>query len=127
MARFIIAVTFVLCVGCMPSGMDTTPPANVAGTNAIRKKIGIRQIHKKWKFYIREFNCEKWQSSNRLVKNVQYSEGAEHASILWEQDYYYGAGWLRDPDGEKVPEQVVVSYDYGQSRFFRERAGSKHS
>ena len=119
MSRWLIVSTFVLFAGCSLTEVDTVPPTNVASTNAVRKAIGIRQIQKNWKFYIREFDCEKWQAGNSLVKIVQLSgTEEEHAPVLWEQDYYYGTGWLRDPDGDKMKEQVVVSHDYTQSRFF---------
>ena len=55
---------------------------------------------------------------NNLVKVVQRSGAEEHAAILWEQDYYYGSGGLRDGDGIVAKERVVVSYDYDQGRFF---------
>ena len=54
---------------------------------------------------------------------MQRSGPEEHAPLLWEQDYYYGTGWLHDPDGIKMQEQVVVSYDYNQARFFVDYVG----
>ena len=95
MHRFSIALVFVLCVGCSQSAIDTTPPTNIAATNAVRKAIGIRQIQSSWNFYNREFDCEKWSLGNNLAKVVQRSEAEEHAAILWEQDYYFGSGGLR--------------------------------
>ena len=118
MTRWLFPAIVLLLVGCSQPAMDTTPPTNIAASNAIRKKIGIRQIQNAWKFYGREFDCEKWQAGKQLVKIVQRSGPEKHASLFWEQDYYYGTGSLSDPDGVKMQEQVVVTYDYDQARFF---------
>jgi len=119
-----------LCLmgGCQHS-VDTTPPGDVQTTNAVRKRIGVREILPSWSFYLREFGCEKWKHGDRLCKIVQRthheseSEEKEYPDIVWEEDYYYGPGKLNDPDGDYMDEQVIVHFEYGQSRFFLSYAG----
>ena len=119
--RVLISISLLiggLCVGCRERDSDfsTDPPgqAEISETNAIRKKLGIREIKSTWDFYGREFGVERWTTKNGLTtKTVRYDD-KEYMNIIAEEDHYYSGRMIPCPDGEGGPvdEKLNVVYHY---------------
>jgi hypothetical protein len=118
--RLFMILMLVSALSCSPrTDFSVVPPSDIASTNAVRKKLGIREIKPEWKFYGREFGEENWlYGSIGQCKKVHRKRDSD--SIKWEEDYYYsGATYVsRDPDGGRGYEFLIIHYDYDDKRFY---------
>jgi len=123
MARHYISV-FVLSLGVLLGhGCVKKPPykekpvSDVAKTNEVRKKLGIREIKDDWQFYLHEFGVDKWHygGGGLECKTVQLNEELDR--ILLETDLYYSGIVWTDIDGTNR-EFVTLTYDYNEGLFY---------
>ena len=106
----------MLIMGCS-SGFSTVPPTDTFATNAVRSKIGIREIKPGWVFLGREFSNETWMESSAATGQCKSVHRSGNSTIQWEEDYYPGVRTFVDPNGLTIHEYLTVHYDYLSGSF----------
>jgi hypothetical protein len=108
-----------------------TPPADVAATNVVREKLGLRKVMPTWRFAGSEFSEDRWTDVTPPIGKHECKRLHRDSdlSIEWEEDYYYsGHTWIDSNDDGTLFESGTFAFSYaGDNAAIRKRVDSLQS
>lgn len=114
---FLIASCCTLMMCHESEYRDAVRPSSgsIASRNEIRRGAGVRPVDPNWYYLGKEHDADVWleRRGGRYCKRTRYGADGE---LLEDLDIYYSGNQYKDYDGMVLPEELIVTYEYGKCR-----------